>query len=544
MKILQNYLYSKFISLLHITQIRTKIIFLGAITLTLLSIISVNNYNRYRLTENLCTLNMKNISKILTISNAIQEIQRERGISYTQHLSSLNNKESLSIQRNSTDAALYKLFQLNQNDIETEKYLSTLRDSIDNKRISSEEILSQYIIIVSSLLEEISNINTIPFQGMEQLSTIEVKKIFFAKEKLGLLRTLICLKLHGKNALDGKKAEIKYLYYQYNTIIDEVIQSNNVEIADLLKKFTQLETSKKTFNFVEESIRSENLILDPSKWFSISTQTIDDLQATCAQALLISSDTLNNSATQAIRDSLFFLFFNIAISIIIAFFVITIVYSVYFPLEKITNFINEATQNDFNCSLDFHSRNEFGIIAKSINKLISDVNKLFTEKDFIAYHDSLTGIYNRHKFIEVFNKELKRSDRHNHNIAFAIMDIDKFKHINDKFGHNIGDLVLKTLADVIKENIRETDCFARWGGEEFVLLLPETEQKGAIALAEKIRNAVEKKNFNLASNVTISIGVSTYKKGEALESIYSRADKALYASKEQGRNRVTFNFDD
>ena len=251
---------------------------------------------------------MKNISKILTISNAIQEIQRERGISYTQHLSSLNNKESLSIQRNSTDAALYKLFQLNQNDIETEKYLSTLRDSIDNKRISSEEIFSQYIIIVSSLLEEISNINTIPFQGMEQLSTIEVKKIFFAKEKLGLLRTLISLKLHDKNALDGKKAEIKYLYYQYNTIIDEVIQSNNVEIADLLKKFTQLETSKKTFNFVEESIRSENLILDPSKWFSISTQTIDDLQATCAQALSISSDTLNNSAAQAIRDSLFFYF--------------------------------------------------------------------------------------------------------------------------------------------------------------------------------------------------------------------------------------------
>lgn len=544
MKILQNYLYSKFISLLHITQIRTKIIFLGAITLTLLLIISVNNYNRYRLTENLCTLNMKNISKILTISNAIQEIQRERGISYTQHLSSLNNKESLSIQRNSTDAALYKLFQLNQNDIETEKYLSTLRDSIDNKRISSEEIFSQYIIIVSSLLEEISNINTIPFQGMEQLSTIEVKKIFFAKEKLGLLHTLISLKLHDKNALDGKKAEIKYLYYQYNTIIDEVIQSNNVEIADLLKKFTQLETSKKTFNFVEESIRSENLILDPSKWFSISTQTIDDLQATCAQALLISSDTLNNSATQAIRDSLFFLFFNITISIIIAFFIITIVYSVYFPLKKITNFINEATQNDFNCSLDFHSRNEFGIIAKSINKLISDVNKLFTEKDFIAYHDSLTGIYNRHKFIEVFNKELKRSDRHNHNIAFAIMDIDKFKHINDKFGHNIGDLVLKTLADVIKENIRETDCFARWGGDEFVLLLPETEQKGAIALAEKIRKAVEKKKLNFANNVTISIGVSTYKKGEALESIYSRADKALYASKEQGRNRVTFNFDD
>ena len=470
MKILQNYLYSKFISLLHITQIRTKIIFLGAITLTLLSIISVNNYNRYRLTENLCTLNMKNISKILTISNAIQEIQRERGISYTQHLSSLNNKESLSIQRNSTDAALYKLFQLNQNYIETKKYLSTLRDSIDNKRISSEEIFRQYILIVSSLLEEISNINTIPIQGMEQLSTIEVKKIFFAKEKLGLLRALISLKLQNKNASDVKKAEIKYLYYQYNTIIDEVIQSNNVEIADLLKKFTQLETSKKTFNFVEESIRSENLNLDPSKWFSISTQTIDDLQATCAQALLISSDTLNNSATQAIRDSLFFLFFNIAISIIIAFFVITIVYSVYFPLEKITNFINEATQNDFNCSLDFHSRNEFGIIAKNINKLIIDVKTLLTEKDFIAYHDSLTGIYNRHKFIEEFNKELKRSDRHNHNIAFAIMDIDKFKHINDEYGHNIGDLVLKTLADVIKENIRETDCFARWGGEEFVLL--------------------------------------------------------------------------
>ena len=119
-----------------------------------------------------------------------------------------------------------------------------------------------------------------------------------------------------------------------------------------------------------------------------------------------------------------------------------------------------------------------------------------------------------------------------------MLDIDNFKLVNDNFGHDVGDYVLKTLAKIITNSIRETDIFARWGREEFVVLLPNTNLNEASKIAQKVRKNIENYKFDKVEKTTISLGVSEYKKNETLENLIKKCDIALYKAKENGKNRV------
>jgi diguanylate cyclase (GGDEF)-like protein len=157
----------------------------------------------------------------------------------------------------------------------------------------------------------------------------------------------------------------------------------------------------------------------------------------------------------------------------------------------------------------------------------------------LASTDPLTKIKNRRKFDELAEHEFEKSKRYNRPLSFIIFDIDNFKQINDKFGHQIGDKVLKEIATVVKNNIRKTDIFARFGGEEFVILTPETDIKGAKTLAEKIRKIIENHEIEPVGRVTVSIGVTELRTDDkSIDDLYRRADNALYEAKEQGKNIV------
>ncbi len=152
--------------------------------------------------------------------------------------------------------------------------------------------------------------------------------------------------------------------------------------------------------------------------------------------------------------------------------------------------------------------------------------------------DVLTGIYNKGKFNDVLDTELKKVRRYKRPMGLILFDIDHFKQINDTFGHQVGDYVLKTIADIIKKNIRDTDIFARWGGEEFVILAPETEINGLKMLAEKLRKAIENHSFEKVKKITASFGITEAIPEDTTDTIVKRADEALYLAKEKGRNRV------
>ncbi len=155
--------------------------------------------------------------------------------------------------------------------------------------------------------------------------------------------------------------------------------------------------------------------------------------------------------------------------------------------------------------------------------------------------DYLTQIYNRNKFYEIVEREKKSSERYAYQSALMLLDIDHFKEINDTYGHCWGDEVLKKLADEILKNIRETDIFARWGGEEFVILLPHTDKEGALKAAEKIRVVICESQLEELEEITISIGVTVIDpENYDIDEVIKRADMAMYEAKENGRNRVAY----
>lgn len=156
--------------------------------------------------------------------------------------------------------------------------------------------------------------------------------------------------------------------------------------------------------------------------------------------------------------------------------------------------------------------------------------------------DSLTGAYSRAKFDYLFHSEFARSIRYFNPLTILFIDIDNFKIVNDTYGHDIGDEVLKKFANLISTNSRELDVFARWGGEEFILMLPQTNINDGYKLAEKIRNIIALHKFDQIETLTCSIGLSMLNKGDNHESIIKRADNALYKAKSTGRNRTIIEF--
>jgi len=161
------------------------------------------------------------------------------------------------------------------------------------------------------------------------------------------------------------------------------------------------------------------------------------------------------------------------------------------------------------------------------------------EAETLAEIDPLTNVYNRRKFSELLDQEIERVERYNRALSVVLLDIDYFKKINDTYGHDVGDYVLKRMTKLIKENIRRVDTLARYGGEEFVVILPETGIKGAMAVAERIRRVIEETSFNKVDHVTISAGVSVFKDGDNHQSVVKKADNALYVAKREGRNRIS-----
>lgn len=192
--------------------------------------------------------------------------------------------------------------------------------------------------------------------------------------------------------------------------------------------------------------------------------------------------------------------------------------SFYFDIIKIT---------DTQCLINF----------TDITSIESDRIKITKQ----AYTDPLTGIPNRAKFNEILEAELSRCKRYELPLSVAIFDIDYFKKVNDTYGHLTGDEILISLVNNIKPHLRKSDTFARWGGEEFVILFTNTELENALATAENFRNSLEHLIHPcIGGNITASFGLSEYKYDDTIKSIFNRADKALYEAKSHGRNRVEY----
>jgi len=178
------------------------------------------------------------------------------------------------------------------------------------------------------------------------------------------------------------------------------------------------------------------------------------------------------------------------------------------------------------------------IIAIIIIKIIRDYNK---KLEHLAKHDALTNISNRRNFRDALEHYIALSKRNQEPLALLFLDIDNFKTVNDKYGHAVGDVVLKEVAHILKTNSRDSDICARWGGEEFVLGFMDTDIDTSYEIAEKIRRILEantKLQDLVGNSITISGGITLYDKKESIDNFISRADSAMYEAKDAGKNKI------
>ncbi len=233
-----------------------------------------------------------------------------------------------------------------------------------------------------------------------------------------------------------------------------------------------------------------------------------------------------------------------AIGVSIIFF--TILYfrrNLFIPLRNITGAIEKIREgeNAPDLSNEITRPDEIGMLAEGVKMLQISMHeerelRILTEE--MAITDNLTGLNNRHYLEKTIESILTKSDRYNEKVSLAIFDLDHFKQVNDTMGHPAGDIVLKQTANIAKSLIRTSDTLIRFGGEEFLILMPHTNSGGAASVSEKIRQVLEKNIHPGIGAVTASFGISERKKDESFTSWYSRADRALYNAKESGRNRV------
>ena len=231
------------------------------------------------------------------------------------------------------------------------------------------------------------------------------------------------------------------------------------------------------------------------------------------------------------------------------------------PLVELQKRVNAIICGNWNTNNDYkYPDNEIGIIASEVGQLsehelyaksielqeanskINVANTLLEQKNnelkILSTTDQLTELYNRHKIDTEIEKECKRSVRYKRHFSVIMFDIDWFKKINDTHGHQAGDSVLKEISLLLKENLRSTDIPGRWGGDEFLVLCPETNLEEARILGVKLCSVVANHRFEINEPVTISVGGVEFSEQENSKDLVKRVDEKLYAAKHQGRNTV------
>ena len=175
----------------------------------------------------------------------------------------------------------------------------------------------------------------------------------------------------------------------------------------------------------------------------------------------------------------------------------------------------------------------YKILTSTSREVINELeNKVETITE-ISETDDMLGIYNRSKFIEVLESEIYRSRRYDHDLSLIMFDLDHFKVINDKYGHHVGDEILIKITEIIENEIREIDLFARYGGDEFMILNPETKLEDAVKLAERLKDKISSTKFTTVNNITLSFGVTKLNDNDDIDSLLKRVDDALYQAKEK-----------
>ena len=390
------------------------------------------------------------------------------------------------------------------------------------------------LIILISLLVTVSQLTTgyiISRQSEEALdeqhhrvAQAMARNISMLSTRAFLSRDLATLYEHVKLAMQEKNV----LYVKIIDLENKILMSETLSEVGSVLTFP---IDKKGADTEHYSIEAQETVANITEPVMLGSETLGHV------ILGYSHVEVSAAVSQLKKKILTTLLLGLAGAILIAVIITSMITA---PLLKLKQTAAKIASGRFDLIKPTEKgADEFSLLAQTMYNMAKRLESL-------VYHDPLTGIYNRLLLNIRLREELARSRRHKWPLAMLMVDIDHFKHINDTYGHLVGDEMLIACTRIFSQHIREEDCLARFGGEEFIILAPNMTAENALQLAERIRAAIENKNFISSTAVkpihmTISIGLSIYPDQAGNENeLILKADKALYMAKSQGRNRVSF----
>lgn len=406
---------------------------------------------------------------------------------------------------------------LNQTDykIEPNSYLATKRPWFKDAKNSKEAIKTK----------------PYTFSHIDSIGITYAKSIKNGKEVVAIDLLIADYLNSFKNHVDINKTEL-YLFNSNKLILSSLSKNSN-SFNDFILNISDLKEFENT-----------QIVEKDNKKFLIRIIKIDNNKQDNYLALIAEYKNILKPYNQEILWLLFVFIFTGLITIPLILYFSRVISK---PIYSLVRQSKKIEKQDFNISKIDTSIHEilllssaFSNMSKSIYDYQTSLEEKNEELERLSITDKLTGLYNRAKLDSVLNTEFEKATRYNDIFSVIIMDIDFFKSVNDNFGHQIGDDVLKESAKILSSCIRTSDTLGRWGGEEFLIICPNSKQEDAIKLANRINIAIKQHTFSTyPKKVTMSLGVASYcsifKKAE---DIVASADIALYKAKQAGRDRV------
>ncbi|MGX9366776.1 diguanylate cyclase [Desulfoplanes sp. PS50] len=420
---------------------------------------------------------------------------------------------------------------------DTLQALRGFREKILASQVTGSETFFFYTRLIETMIDSLARVR---FSGCLRLNQ-DLRALFSlvnAMEFVAQTRGMVYMALFEEISV---RNFVHMSWLRFDAALNEFSRSAALSSLELSGKEIERETYREFFALAS-SLDQGNLLKkmdDPEMWFHRATQAVDSLKKAVLEAhTLVAQETAET--VQANRVRIIFLSVALVILVCTLFYLsLSTLRNILKPFGRLVADIDHViTTNDLAHRISLKTGDELDVIADGFNRLLGTAENLVREKDRLARRDTLTGIGNRLCFDETLSAEVQRARRYQMRLSLIIFDIDHFKRVNDIHGHDVGDEVLKAVAQVVRTSVRRTDILARWGGEEFVVLVPETGLDATLTLAEKLRTAIETHHFPPVGRVTASFGATELCPDDSADALLKRADQGLLQAKEQGRNRI------
>jgi len=559
----------------------TKRIFLSAIIpllgmLLFGTIILFNNFTTY--------INMKNTSLITqivsSVDRVVHDMQIERGLS-SGHITCINSKfkDSLKKQRLKLDISAKRFLEeiklvnikrigVIQPHIKTFQTdfssLKELREKIDAKNITQEQAIESYTKIIKNILSITPKIAFLNYDREISSSITTLSSLQHLKESLGQQRAYAIILIENRGGTLEEYLNFAKLDGTQESFLETFKQSASESQKSVCNSIKASNISKKVDEYKHSIYLREVSSLNSQIWFDSMTELIDNIKVFEDTLLLKIKSLVDASTNNSIINLLLWLSFATTILIFTLSMLYTFRTSTKYQIHQLTDAMRDLAKGGRSLRLSpiNINRDELAFMYDAYETTRQKLLKgdIYTQlylnkKEFeiqtqqrhnlklqeMAFVDPLTGSMNRRKFDEMSQIELERSNRYKSELSFLMLDIDYFKKINDTYGHDAGDEVLKHFSSICLSMARSLDIVARIGGEEFVVMLRETDSEGALIFAERFREKIFASELNIDGDIikySVSIGISSRGEDDKdVKTILQRADKALYGAKNSGRNR-------